>query len=405
MSVITFFGGFWCRAEEVAEKTAKQLGYKFINNEMLIKETVSRFPADKAKLERAMYGTPSFLNNITHDKEKSIVYLKAALSEMIKNDSIVFFGFAGLLLPKEITHILKVYIIANMDYRSEIAVKAEDISLQEANRLIRKNDNDVVRWTQYLFGKAPWEKSLYDIILPMHSTSISDSVKIICENAEKDTVQTTGESRNALDDFILANKINIKMIEEGHNVSITCSSGDIRILLNKFVLRFENSKREIEDIVNSFLTPKSIDVAYAQGVNLPNTARQIDIEYPSKILLVDDEVEFVHTLSERLKTRRIESSVVYDGDEALSVIEEGEPEVMLLDLKMPGIDGIEVLRKVKSTNPNVEVIILTGHGSTKEKELAEELGAFAYLEKPADISILTQTMQDAYKKIAKNKSG
>ena len=76
---------------------------------------------------------------------------------------------------------------------------------------------------------------------------------------------------------------------------------------------------------------------------------------------------------------------------------------MILDLKMPGIDGMEVLRKVKKERPHVEVIILTGHGSEKDRALAMELGAFAYLEKPVNIDVLTKTMKEAYSKIEKGK--
>jgi two-component system response regulator CpxR len=85
----------------------------------------------------------------------------------------------------------------------------------------------------------------------------------------------------------------------------------------------------------------------------------------------------------------------------LSYIEKDEPDVMVLDLKMPGVNGMDVLRKVKKERPHVEVIILTGHGSEKDKSTALELGAFSYLEKPVDIEVLSKTMQEAYNKINK----
>jgi DNA-binding response OmpR family regulator len=123
-----------------------------------------------------------------------------------------------------------------------------------------------------------------------------------------------------------------------------------------------------------------------------------DIDVPLKILLVDDEKEYVHTLSDRLRTRDIGTSIAYDGEEALASIQRDQPDVMILDLQMPGINGIEVLRRVKRERPEVQVIILTGHGSEREEALAEELGAFAYLTKPVNISDLTQTMKEAYEK-------
>lgn len=126
--------------------------------------------------------------------------------------------------------------------------------------------------------------------------------------------------------------------------------------------------------------------------------RKHDFEAPSKVLLVDDEQEFVQTLSDRLLMRDVGSAVVYDGQQALDFIQEDEPEVMVLDLNMPGMDGMEVLRKVKQSHPGIEVIILTGHGSEKDKNLCMDLGAFAYLEKPVDIEVLSEKMREAYKK-------
>jgi len=87
--------------------------------------------------------------------------------------------------------------------------------------------------------------------------------------------------------------------------------------------------------------------------------------------------------------------VAYDGQSALDLIAEDEPEVMILDLKMPGIDGIEVLRRVKATRPGIEVIILTGHGSEVDKEVCMKLGAFAYLNKPVNIEALSDTLRRA----------
>jgi DNA-binding NtrC family response regulator len=131
----------------------------------------------------------------------------------------------------------------------------------------------------------------------------------------------------------------------------------------------------------------------------PGISFDIDIEVPSKVMLVDDEEEFVLALSERLQTRRMTPVVAFNGEQALAMVENDEPEVMVLDLKMPGIDGMEVLRRVKRTNPGTEVIILTGHGSDREEALAAELGAFAYLRKPVDIDVLTDTMKAAYHKV------
>lgn len=129
-------------------------------------------------------------------------------------------------------------------------------------------------------------------------------------------------------------------------------------------------------------------------------------DLPGKILLVDDEKEFVHTLAERLETRGLSSAMAYEGEQALAMVAADEPEVMVLDLRMPGMQGMEVLRRVKRDHPDVQVVILTGHGSEADRELAEELGAFDYLQKPVNINQLVDVMKAAYLKLKqKNPEG
>lgn len=121
-----------------------------------------------------------------------------------------------------------------------------------------------------------------------------------------------------------------------------------------------------------------------------------------KVLLVDDEETFVQTLSERLKMRDLKSDTVYDGNQAIDFVDENEPDVMVLDLKMPGIDGMEVLRRVKKMYPNIQVIILTGHGTDRDEEESRRLGVYDYLKKPVDIEVLVGRIKAAYKEKLQN---
>jgi DNA-binding response OmpR family regulator len=116
-----------------------------------------------------------------------------------------------------------------------------------------------------------------------------------------------------------------------------------------------------------------------------------------KVLLVDDEQKFVKTLSERLQMRDLENETVHDGEQALNFVDDKEPDVMVLDLKMPGIDGMEVLRRVTKKFPNMRVIILTGHGTDRDEEESRRIGVFDYLKKPVDIDVLVSRIKAAHK--------
>jgi DNA-binding response OmpR family regulator len=115
-----------------------------------------------------------------------------------------------------------------------------------------------------------------------------------------------------------------------------------------------------------------------------------------KVLLVDDEKAFVDTLAQRLSMRELIVDKVYDGEQALSYIKKMDPDVIVLDLKMPGLHGIEVLREIKKIKHDIQVIILTGHGTDKDEEEARKLGGFDFLRKPADIDLLLAKIKEAF---------
>jgi len=116
-----------------------------------------------------------------------------------------------------------------------------------------------------------------------------------------------------------------------------------------------------------------------------------------KILLVDDEEEFVTTLAERLELRGIHALVATDGEAALDLIETDPPQIVILDVIMPGLGGLEVLKRIKAQSPQTPVILLTGRGSTKEGIEGMQLGAADYLMKPINIEELIKKIQVSIK--------
>jgi DNA-binding NtrC family response regulator len=122
------------------------------------------------------------------------------------------------------------------------------------------------------------------------------------------------------------------------------------------------------------------------------------IRIPTRVLVVDDEKDFVEMLSLRLKETGEKVSAAHSGQEGLESLEKGNIDVVILDIKMPGMDGMETLREIKKRFPLVEVIMLTGHGTTETAVEGMKLGAFDYLMKPADFDDLTAKLEGARKR-------
>ena len=122
------------------------------------------------------------------------------------------------------------------------------------------------------------------------------------------------------------------------------------------------------------------------------------IKIPIRVLLVDDEKDFVEMLGLRLEEFGERVSRAYSGQECLNVLEKKEIDVVILDILMPGMDGIATLKAIKNRFPLVEVIMLTGHGTTESAVEGMKLGAFDYLLKPAHFGDLTAKLEAARKR-------
>ena len=114
-----------------------------------------------------------------------------------------------------------------------------------------------------------------------------------------------------------------------------------------------------------------------------------------KVLLIDDEQDFLTVMSERMKARGMEVSTATSAKEALEKVEAESFDAVILDLMMPEVDGIETLKMLKKKNPELQVILLTGHATVEKGIEAMKLGAMDLIEKPADLSTLTEKIKKA----------
>ena len=118
-------------------------------------------------------------------------------------------------------------------------------------------------------------------------------------------------------------------------------------------------------------------------------------EMEAKVLLVDDEKDFLETLSNRLEMRGLKVSAVTSGEQAVTEAKAQEFDAIVVDLSMPGIDGLETLKRIKADNPKAEIIMLTGQGSVTSGVEAMKLGAGDFLQKPVELSVLMERISQA----------
>ena len=124
-------------------------------------------------------------------------------------------------------------------------------------------------------------------------------------------------------------------------------------------------------------------------------------ELEANVLLVDDEEKFVEVLAQRMKTRGLKVDTSMSGEDAVKHAKDKDLDAIVLDLQMPGMSGLEALKKIKQENPDLQIIILTGHGTVQAGIEAMKEGAMDFIEKPVDLSVLLEKIKEAKLKCAK----
>jgi len=407
MSVISLFSGVFCKEQSVVGALHDATGLPIVRDADLVAEAAKLSGLGADKIEKAFTAKTSVFNKFTHEKQRAAAWLRLALAtRLVAADRLLLSGFTALLAPRDIAHVLRVCLIGDAAYRRSVAAEEVALPEREAHKTLERTDEDRAVWAELVAGvKDPWSASLYDIVVPMDKTTVEAASQLIAKHLADPAVRVTDASRRTAEDFLLAARVETVVTGKGHDAAVSAKDGVVILTINKKVLLLDRLENELRAIASGIDGVKDVVTKVGKGFYQTDIYRRADFEMPTKVLLVDDEREFVQTLSERLSMREVGSHVVYDGESALEMMAEDEPEVMVLDLKMPGIDGLEVLKRTKTSRPDVEIIILTGHGSEADRDECMKLGAFAYLQKPVDIEQLSETLKRANEKVRAKKAG
>lgn len=198
MSVIVISKGSYSHGGEVARKVAQRLGLDCISRDILL-DTSKKFNISELRLIRAVEDAPSFLEKYTFGREKYIKYIKAAILNALAKGNIIYHGFAGHFFVGDISHVLKVRIIADMEERIAYMMKRENVSKEDAVQLVKKVDEERTKWSLKLYGMDTWDTRLYDLVINIGKITLDHAVDLICQTVQQKAFQPTTESQKQIE--------------------------------------------------------------------------------------------------------------------------------------------------------------------------------------------------------------
>jgi len=228
MSIITINRGSYSRGKEVAEKLALKLGYDCISRDILL-EASHEFNIPEIKLIRALHDPASVLERFTHGKERYISYLYSALLQHIRKDNIVYHGLAGQYFLRDIPHVLKVRIIADMPDRVREEMRRANIPEEKALYILQKDDEERRKWGLQVYGTDTWDSRPYDIVLHIGRLTVNDAVDILFDTIKKPNFQATAESLKLVDDLALSAKVKASLAKIAPKIQVAADHGSIHI--------------------------------------------------------------------------------------------------------------------------------------------------------------------------------
>lgn len=228
MSIITISRGSYSKGKEIAEKVADRLGYTCISREILIKAS-EEFNIPEIKLAQSLREGPSIWERLTYRKERFMAYIQHSLLEYAVKDNLVYHGLAGHFILRDISNVLKVRIIADLEDRLRLKMEREGLSREAALAGLEDDDYERRRWSQHLWGHDPSDPRLYDMMFHVSDLTTNDVAQLIYDAVHLDHFKTTDESRARLADRRLAARVVVELVDTFPDARATAKDGIVTV--------------------------------------------------------------------------------------------------------------------------------------------------------------------------------
>lgn len=259
MAIITISRGSYSKGKEVAEKVARRLGYVCISRDLLL-EASSQFNIPEIKLIRALHDAPSVLERFTGGKARYLAYFAAALLQRVQSDNVVYHGLAGQFFLMQVSHVLNVRIVADLEDRVNLEMKREGISKDEALYIIKKDDEERRLWSLRLFGIDTWDPALYDLVIHIKKLAVDDAVDIICHTVGLDAFRTIPASQKTLDDLALAAQVRAALVKDYPDADVSASEGLVHVVITGMLAHRFYDTGEIRELVRNVPGVKELKI-------------------------------------------------------------------------------------------------------------------------------------------------
>jgi cytidylate kinase len=232
MAIISISRGTFSGGQSLAECVAGEMGYRCLPRVALY-QAVSRYGISEEMLSKAISEAPGLWNRWSSEKARYLACARAALINEVKNDNVVYHGLAGHFLLQGVPHVIKVRVIADMEFRIKAAMERGHLTRTDAIQFIKTVDEKRARWTRFLYHVDWADPSLYDIVINLNHISLSSACEVVRCTARLGQYKATPESQKITNDLVLSSHVRALIAADknisDHDIEVEADAGVVTI--------------------------------------------------------------------------------------------------------------------------------------------------------------------------------
>jgi len=263
VSIITITAGSYSNGKQIAESAAKRLKYEYADSEIILSLVSGEFGVSESDLARVLKEAPSGVGMFSKARPEYIIFIETLLAEYLLKNNIVYYGVVGLSLIKEISHVLKVRIIANLEDRITTGMKLYKISRDKAGKIIKKEDEEQAKWAAAVYDIDLMDPNLYDLAINIghiKSNDVEDAIETIVSTVKHKKFQPMTYSLRCMKNIAISCRVRATLTDIDSKMQVNSDEGTVYIYTRAIKKKAQNKALEMKQKVMKIEGVKHVEV-------------------------------------------------------------------------------------------------------------------------------------------------
>jgi len=263
VSIITITDSSYSNGRQIAKSAAKRLNYEYADSENILPLVSKKFGVSESKLVRALKDTPSNVGMFSKAKPEHIIFIETLITECFLKNNIVYFGVVGLPLIQEVSHVLKVHIIANLESRTKNRMKLDNVSQDKARKAVTKEDEQLKKWVEAVYNTDITDPNLYDLVINIghiKGDDIEDALETIISTVEHKKFQPMTYSLRCMKNVAMSCRVRATLADIDPKMQVKSDEGTIYIYTKAVKKKAQDKVLEMKQKVMRLEGVKHVEV-------------------------------------------------------------------------------------------------------------------------------------------------